>query len=426
MWNLRLSKLACSILLFYAATKIASSEKVSLTTLYSFCSETNCADGSTPYAGLVQASDGSFLGTTYLGGANNGGTVFKINAEGKLTTLYSFCSQTGCTDGNSPYASLLHANGDFYGTTETGGAEGDGTVFEIGTAGALTVLHSFDGSDGFNPYAGLIQAADRNFYGTTGGGESGPNVSGTVFKITSKGKLITLYSFCSQPNCTDGANPWGVLVQATDGNFYGTTGAGGTHVCKKRGEQKIGCGTVFKITPKGKLTTLYNFCSHGGSNCTDGSEPLAGLVGGSDGSFYGTTSGGGANADGTIFKITAKGKLTTLHSFDGADGAIPYAGLLPASDGNLYGTTKFGGANNRGVVFKVTAVGKLTTLYSFCSQTNCADGYFPQATPLQATNGRFYGTTSAGGNAESGTVFRLSVGLGPEVEFKPLEPIRTF
>ena len=109
MWNLSLSKLARSILLFYAATAIASSEKVSLTTLYSFCSQTNCADGSTPYAGLVQASDGSFLGTTSLGGADSGGTVFKINAKGRLTTLYSFCAQTGCTDGNKPYAGLLQA-----------------------------------------------------------------------------------------------------------------------------------------------------------------------------------------------------------------------------------------------------------------------------------------------------------------------------
>ena len=210
-----------------------------------------------------------------------------------------------------------------------------------------------------------------------------------------------------------------MLVQAIDGNFYGTTAAGGTHICKIRGQQKIGCGTVFRITPKGELTTLYNFCSQGGSDCTDGTEPLAGLVEGSDGSFYGTTSGGGANADGTVFKITAQGKLTTLHSFDGADGAIPYAGLKQASDGNFYGTTRFGGANSRGVIFKVTAAGKLSTLYSFCSQTNCTDGYFPQAALVQATNGRFYGTTSAGGNADSGTVFSLSVDLGPKLEFKP-------
>jgi uncharacterized repeat protein (TIGR03803 family) len=416
MWDLSSSKIAFGVLLFCAATAVASSQEVSFTTLYSFCSQTNCADGSTPYAGMVQANDGSFLGTTYIGGTNNGGTVFRINVKGRLTTLYSFCSQTSCTDGSNPYAGLLRSHGNFYGTAETGGTAGEGTVFKITPSGTLTVLHSFDGSDGFTPVAGLVQAADGNFYGSTAGGESGPNVSGTVFKITSKGKLTTLYSFCSRTNCTDGANPWGVLVQAKDGNFYGTTAAGGSHICKTRGQQKIGCGTVFKITPKGKLTTLYNFCSQGGSECTDGTEPLAGLVEASDGSFYGTTSGGGANADGTVFSITAKGKLATLHSFDGADGATPYAGLVLANDGDLYGTTRLGGVNNGGAIFKITLAGTLTTLYSFCSQTNCTDGSFPQAALVQATNGSFYGTTTAGGSADSGTVFSLSVGSGFFVE----------
>jgi uncharacterized repeat protein (TIGR03803 family) len=202
-----------------------------------------------------------------------------------------------------------------------------------------------------------------------------------------------------------------VLVEAKDGNFYGTTSAGGTHVCKTRGEEKIGCGTVFRITPNGKLTTLYNFCSEGGNDCTDGITPLAGLVEATDGSFYGTTSGGGANADGTVFRITAAGKLTTVHSFRGADGAIPYAGLLLASDGYFYGTTTFGGANDSGVIFKLATSGELTALYNFCSQANCTDGSFPHAALVQA-GGRFYGTTSAGGDAGGGTVFSLSVGLG--------------
>jgi len=414
--GLRFSKAAFLVSAFLAVA-IASPAKTSFTTLYSFCSQTNCADGSTPYAGLVQASGGGFLGTTYTGGNDSGGTVFRINAKGGMATLYSFCSQTGCADGSTPYAGLLQAgNGNFYGTTEAGGTAGAGSVFKLTRSGRLTVLHSFDGSDGFTPYAGLVQAADGNFYGTTGGSGSGANISGTVFKITAKGKLTTLYSFCSQTNCSDGANPWGVLVQAVNGDFYGTTAAGGTHVCKTRGQEQIGCGTVFKITAKGKLTTLYNFCSQGGSNCTDGVTPLAGLVEASDGSFYGTTSGGGASASGTVFKITGQGELTTLHSFNGTDGATPYAGLLQASDGNFYGTARFGGTNNSGVIFKVTAAGKLTTLYNFCSQTNCSDGSFPQAALIEATNGRFYGTTSAGGDADSGTVFSLSVGLGPSVE----------
>jgi uncharacterized repeat protein (TIGR03803 family) len=398
----------------------ALAQAQTFTTLYSFCSEAGCADGSTPYAGLLQATDGSFFGTTYTGGSNDGGTVFRIDMKGRLKTVYSFCSQTGCADGSSPYAGLLQApSRNFYGTTESGGAASAGSVFKLTPSGTLSVLHSFDGSDGFTPYAGLVRAPGGNFYGTTGGSGSGATISGTVFKVTPAGKLTTLHQFCSKTNCTDGANPWGVLVEAKDGNFYGTTAAGGTHVCKTRGQEKIGCGTVFRITPNGKLTTLYNFCSQGGNNCTDGVTPLAGLVEARDGSFYGTTSGGGAKADGTVFRITAEGKLNTVHSFQGADGATPYGGLLQASDGYFYGTTTFGGANNSGVIFKLATTGKLTTLYNFCSQTNCTDGSFPHAALAQAADGRFYGTTSAGGNAGSGTVFSLSVSLGPLVKTPP-------
>ena len=398
----------------------ALAQAQTFTTLYSFCSEASCADGSTPYAGLLLATDGSFFGTTYTGGSNDGGTVFRIDLKGRFKTVYSFCSQTGCADGSNPYAGLLQApSRNFYGTTESGGAASAGSVFKLTPSGTLSVLHSFDGSDGFTPYAGLVRAPDGNFYGTTGGSGSGANISGTVFKVTPAGKLTTLHQFCSKTNCIDGANPWGVLVEAKDGNFYGTTAAGGTHVCKTRGQEKIGCGTVFRITPNGKLTTLYNFCSQGGNNCADGITPFAGLVEARDGSFYGTTSGGGANADGTVFRVTAKGKLNTVHSFQGADGATPYGGLLQASDGYFYGTTTFGGANNGGVIFKLATTGKLTTLYNFCSQTSCTDGSFPHAALAQAAAGRFYGTTSAGGDADSGTVFSLSVGLGTLVKTRP-------
>jgi uncharacterized repeat protein (TIGR03803 family) len=398
----------------------ALAQAQTFTTLYSFCSEASCADGSTPYAGLLEAANGSFFGTTYTGGSNNGGTVFRIDTKGGFKTIYSFCSQTGCADGSNPYAGLFQGpSRNFYGTTESGGAASAGAVFKLTPSGTLSVVHSFDGSDGFTPYSGLVRAPNGNFYGTTGGSGSGATISGTVFKITPAGKLTTLHQFCSKTNCTDGANPWGVLVEAKDGNFYGTTSAGGTHVCKTRGEEKIGCGTVFRITANGKLTTLYNFCSLGGDNCTDGVTPFAGLVEASDGSFYGTTSGGGANADGTVFRITAKGKLNTVHSFQGADGANPYAGLLRASDGHFYGTTTFGGANNAGAIFKLATTGKLTTLYNFCSQPSCTDGSFPHAALAQAADGRFYGTTSAGGDADGGTIFSLSAGIGTLVKTRP-------
>ena len=160
------------------------------------------------------------------------------------------------------------------------------------------------------------------------------------------------------------------------------------------------------------LTTLHSF------NGTDGEGPVAGLVQAANGNFYGTTVGGGVRGGGTVFEITPTGTLTTLHRFNGTDGATPYAWLVQAANGDLYGTTYAGGANNGGgTVFKITPGGTLTTLYSFCSQSGCTDGGSPYAGLVQDTNGDFYGTTADGGG--SGTVFRLSVGLGPFVKTQP-------
>jgi len=276
-----------------------------LTTLYNFCSQPNCTDGYNPRAGLVQGSDGNFYGTTFLGGADNNcpmwqgngcGTVFKITPAGTLTTLYSFCAQPNCTDGSYPFAGLVQgSDGNFYGTAQYGGnlgcgsrGYGCGTVFKITPSGTLTTLHTFAGPDGAQPYAGLVQGRDGYLYGTTPGGANG---YGTVFKISSVGTLTTLYKFCSQPNCTDGSYPETALVQANDGNFYGTTGGGGAY----------DWGTVFKITPTGALTTLYGFCSQ--PNCADGAQPFAGLVQGRDGNFYGTTTEGGTDGLGTVFRL---------------------------------------------------------------------------------------------------------------------------
>jgi len=384
--------------------EIASPAQV-FTTLANF----GGSNGSNPFAGLVQGFDGNFYGTTYYGGANNSGTVFKITPAGKLTTLYRFCAQSGCVDGANPSASLVQAsNGDFYGTTLAGGANNDGTVFKITTMGTLTTLHSFDGGDGMNPSAGLIQATDGNFYGTTRGG--GAIGGGTVFKITPSGTLTTLYSFCGE-NCTDGFTAYAGLVQGTDGNLYGTTQYGGGYdgfgYCFD-----YGCGTVFKITLSGTLTKLYSFCNH--NNCSDGALPDAALIQATDGNFYGTTALGGANQGGAVFRITPTGTLTTLYSFcpqlPCADGYSP-TDLVQATDGNFYGTTALGGANNFGTVFKTTAKGSLTTLYSF----DVSDG----ATLVQATSGVFYGTTTYGGTYNAGTVFTLNVGLGPFVEAQP-------
>jgi len=333
------------------------------TTLYNFCSQSPCTDGAEPTGVLVQAGSGNFYGTTGYGGAYGEGTVFQITPSGTLTTLYTFCSQAGCTDGAYPYDSLVEAtDGNLYGTTYSGGANGYGSIYRITQSGALSTLHSFEGTDGGYPYGGLVQAANGDLYGTTQGG--GSNGEGTVFKVTSGGTLTTLYGFCSQGNCSDGSVPYAGLIQGIDGNLYGTTAYGGANAAC----DGTGCGTVFRITPGGTLTTLYSFCSQ--SNCADGAVPYASLVQATDGNFYGTTESGGATGYGMIFKVTPSGILTALHSFDNLDGANPLSALLQDTSGNLYGTTQLGGAHK-------------------CGGYGC------------------------------GTIFRLSVGLGPFVETQP-------
>jgi uncharacterized repeat protein (TIGR03803 family) len=381
-----------------------------LTTLYSF---TDGNDGGYPMAGLVQGSDGHFYGTTSAGGAKGFGTVFKISAAGALSTLYSF---TNGNDGASPSAGLVQgSDGNFYGTASNGGktniyaGRGLGTVFKISASGALTTLHSFNGTnaDGANPSAGLVLGSDGNFYGTTGGSGVAKDL-GTVFQISAAGALSTLYSFTGG---NDGEFPLAALVQGSDGSFYGTASNGGkTNINAGRG-----WGTVFKISASGALTSLYSF-----TGLNDGGNPLAGLVQGSDGNFYGTTYGGFFNGSGTVFQISAAGALSTLYSFtNGNDGANPYAGLVQGSDGNFYGTTSTGGAKGFGTVFQISAAGALSTLYSF---TNGNDGEQPQAALVQGSDGNFYGTTFSGGQGRYGTVFRLSVGLagsGPQLAIIP-------
>jgi uncharacterized repeat protein (TIGR03803 family) len=330
-----------------------------LTTLYRFCSLTGCTDGSFPSAPLVLATDGSFYGTTNGGGnmtcnSNYGcGTVFKITPRGVLITLYTF----DYVSGSSSNGGLIQAvGGDFYGTTGRGGTDGYGTVFKITAAGALTTLHNFTGSDGAYPYGDLVQGTDGNFYGTT---EGFPLSYGTIFKITPSGEIRTL-----PLNLTDGIYPCAGLIQALDGNLYGTTYAGGADNCDG------GCGTIFKVTPEGSLTVLYSFCAQ--PDCADGYQLQAPLVQATDGNFYGTTRQG-ANPNcyegcGTVFQITPAGVLTTLHSFDGTDGSSSLDGLLQATNGIFYGATSLGG--------------------NFCTPEYCG-----------------------------GTIYSLDMGLGPFVTF---------
>lgn len=435
-WRVR----ACVSLALVSLGAIASPAQT-LTTEYRFGGSTS---GSVPSA-LSQANDGLLWGTTASGGTYGHGTVFKqVPGGGTFTSLYSFCPETGCTDGEAPEGGAIEAvDGHLYGTTSGGGAYGQGTVFQIATFGTLTTIFSFNFTDGSTPQGALIQGSDGDLYGTTSGG--GANAScggglgcGTVFKVTVSGVLTTLYNFCSEANCADGAEPEGGLIEDVNGNFYGTTRAGGSNSSCVSGSY-TGCGTAFEITAKGVFKQLYSFCSK--SACADGASPTSGLIQGRNGNFYGTTSAGGANACsgsgcGTAFSLTSSGKLTKLYSFCSktscADGEYPSAPLVLGSDGNLYGTTSAGGSKGDGTVFEITPSGVLTTPYSFCSVTNCSDGETPTAALMQDTGGEFYGTTSAGGTLTDcepsgcGTLFELKTGLKAFVDaVPPFGPVGT-
>ena len=314
---------------------------------------------------LVAGTDGNFYGTTGGGGAYNNasqcpsgcGTVFKITPAGALKTLYSFCAQTNCPDGSGPNALVLGSDGNFYGTSANGGTStacgvyGCGTVFKITPQGAFTSLHSFDVTDGDSITAPLMQAADGNFYGVAQA--DGPLLYGTVFRITPKGKLTTIYSFGAQPNFADGANPWARLVQAANGHLYGVTLNGGAN-CQNPSAPSF-CGTVFEVSLAGAFSVLHSFCQQ--TSCPDGAAPLPGLIQGSDGNLYGTTFVGGTGTNcspafpfgpgcGTVFQITPSGTLTTLHDFDGTDGGPFIQGLVQGTNGTFYGGTGQGGTSS--------------------------------------------------------------------------------
>jgi uncharacterized repeat protein (TIGR03803 family) len=324
--------------------------------------------------------------------------------------LYTF---TGPPDGANPFAGLVQdAAGNLYGTTQDGGASNVGTVFKVDKTGKETVLYSFTGNgvngDGSYPEAGLVRDAAGNLYGTTdtGGGDgcSGGYGCGTVFKLDKTGKETVLHAFTGG---RDGAYPEAGLVRDAAGNLYGTTFSGGDlSSC-----YDYGCGVVFKLDKTGKETVLYTFT--GG---TDGGQPQAGLVRDAADILYGTTVYGGAVREcehygcGTVFKLDETGKETMVHIFAGGqDGHFPEGGLVRDAAGNLYGTTNGGGGHGCsngggcGAVFKVDKTGKETVLHSFAGR----DGKYPSAGLVRDAAGNLYGTTSEGGAHGYGTAFML-------------------
>jgi len=351
-----------------------------------------------PVAALVQGSDGNLYGTTAYGGAYGQGTVFQVATNGVLTPLVSFNG----TNGSRPSAALLQASdGDFYGTTAFGGTNrNNGTIFQMTPAGALTTLVSFNGTNGAEPFAGLIQGSDGNFYGTTVLG--GINNLGSVFQMTPAGELTTLFSFNGTNN---GAFPFGGLTLGTNGNFYGATSAYGT---ADGGSTAGHVAIAFQVTPAGLLSPLASLSGASANS-------VAGLVLGTNGLFYGTTEHGGDvslngawGGFGTVFRMTSTGALTTLVSFGGSNGSYCVSGLVQGNDGYFYGTTAGGGWSSTvtggGTLFKMTPTGSLTTLVSF----NGANGCSPQAPLIQASDGNFYGTTTYGGPYGGGTVFQVT------------------
>jgi uncharacterized repeat protein (TIGR03803 family) len=388
-----------AVLIFVASFSIAGSAQT-FTTLASF----DGTNGKEPiYVAPIQGLDGNLYATTSAGGTHSDGNIFQVTTAGKITTVYSFCSLANCDDGSSPYESLLLTpSGYLYGNTLAGGTSGDGTAFKLSGGGKLTVLENFDATNGDGSGGAFIQASNGNFYSVEAGG--GMYGDGLVYEITQAGTFLVLQYFDE----ADGQYPNGSLVQSSNGVLYGSTRQGGSS----------GDGAIYDISTARKPALLYSFT--GGA---DGNEPHGPLILASNGELYSTTIGGGAHSNGTIFRATQAGKETVVYSFcalaNCADGSAPYYGVMQATDGNFYGTTSAGGAHGDGTIFKLTPQGKLTTLYSFCSNESneiCLDGSTPYGGLVQATDGNLYGLTYSGGTDNDGSVYRVSLGLNPFVE----------
>ena len=347
------------------------------TVLYSF---TGGSDGGYPYSGVIRDAAGNLYGTTTYGGGAGLGVVYKVDATGHETVLHSF---TGAADGGHPNAALtLDAKGNLYGTTVNSGAGFGGVVFRMDPVGNETVLHSFSGEDGVEPYGGVIGDGAGNLYGTTFYG--GASNNGVVYKLDAKGNETVLYNFTGG---ADGGEPQVGVIRDAEGNLYGTTLFGGGGDCP------YGCGVVFKLDAAGQQSVLHTFT--GGADGANGyADP--GLICDEEGNLYGTTSNGGGPASaGVVFELDPGGQESVLYTFPGAsDGANPNAGVIGDGKGNLFGTTYSGGPANAGVVYQLDATGHETILYRF---TGGADGANPNAGVIRDAEGNLYGTTVYGG-----------------------------
>jgi uncharacterized repeat protein (TIGR03803 family) len=348
---------------------------------------------------MIRANDGNFYVVSSVGGSGRG-VIARVAPDGTLTVVHALSTNE---EGYSPFAGVIQgSDGNLYGTTYLGGDKGGGVVYKVTLDGTYTVLRNLgqDKLDAVLPYAGLVQAPDGNLYGTTLRG--GTSDKGTVFRVSTTGSEFSIiHSFNGQT----GENPEGALVAGADGNLYGTTLQGGD------GNR----GTVFKITTSGTLTTLYSFPSLGAFNAqgqainATGANPRAGLLLAADGNFYGTAYQGGTAGYGTVFKVTPAGALTVLHAFAGPSfgGAFPLSDVTQDAAGNLYGTTEFGGYLNQGTAWRIDASGQFRLLHAF--NGGVLDGYKPYAN-LLVVGSDLYGVSFADSTAGAGALFKLDQG----------------
>jgi uncharacterized repeat protein (TIGR03803 family) len=392
--------LTIAIVILSAVVASVSLQAQTYSVLYNFSPGTKSGDPSNPQSTgqITQGRDGNLWTTTPDGGSLGDGAAIKITPSGALTVVNNFPN----SGGTLPYGGLtLGTDGNFYGTTEAGGTIGGGTLFKMTSTGTLTTLYNFGSckypcKDGFFPKTPPFQAKDGNFYGTVGNTNDGTN-DGVVYKLTSAGTFSTILAF----DGTQGFNPQAPLIQGTDGNFYGTTASGGITISPTCWGASSSCGTVFKITTAGKLTTVFKF------DQTHGAGPLSPVIQGKDGNFYGTTSAGGTSGLGVVFKLTPAGVITVLHNFIGSDGETPLAGLIQANDGNFYGVASAGGSLGFGTIFKVTSTSDHT--FSVVFDFDQTRGQKPEVALFQNTSGILYGDTVDGGSDGAGVFYSLNI-----------------
>jgi uncharacterized repeat protein (TIGR03803 family) len=402
-----------------AAFAPAAFAQLTPVTLVSFTGK----NGQTPLGSLLADASGNLYGTTYLGGASKAGTVFELSPPAKGGTAWTetvLASFNGA-NGENPWAELIaDASGNLYSTTSAGGAANDGTIFELsppaGGSGAwtLSTLLSFAGADGANPLAGLVADASGNLYGTASTGGANACLCGTVVEVSppSGGGAWTETVLTSLTKSV-GARPSASLFLDKSGKLYGTTRkAGASH-----------SGAVFKLTPPGNGDTTWTAADLVGFTGQNGSLPIGGLIQDSAKNFYGTTLAGGPANVGTVYELSppAGGSKTwtetMLYSFTIPTGESPHGSLIADAAGNLYGTTAGGGANHKGTVYELSpptgggTVWTETVLVSF----NGTNGAFPSGSLIADASGNLYGTTSAGGAANRGTVFEVE-GTGFKVK----------